>query len=83
MCSYLFQLLSSFDRDPFLCFEDLFENECIFLGFFGNIYVAICFKFEVVLTETHFCVLRIFLSMNAGRGLISELSDPRVHTESR
>ena len=24
ICSYLFQLLSSFDRDPFLCFEDLF-----------------------------------------------------------
>ena len=27
-------------------------------------------------------VLRVLSSMNAGRGLISELSDPRVHTES-
>ena len=41
-------------------------------------------SFELLKSRTNFCetVLRLLSSMNAGRGLISELSDPRVHTES-
>ena len=41
-------------------------------------------SFELLKSRTNFCktVLRVLSSMNAGRGLISELSDPRVHTES-
>ena len=39
---------------------------------------------ELLKSRSNFCktVLRVLSSMNAGRGLISELSDPRVHTES-